>query len=306
MKLVNLKVASELTGVTEKTIRNWIDENKIKKYEDDSGKILVDKRAFLLQLPTVLTVFNQKGGVGKTSLSVLLGDYYEKKDQKILLVDFDQQGNLSQTYFGYDELKDSPSLYDYFENKTPISKIVKKYNENIDILPANIKLSRKDNYDIDDLDMMKKDFIPIFKKYNIVIIDCPPALNSFSKFGLMFANYVSIPVMPEPYSYDGLFEVLETINRLKKYIESFIDYFAIISIHEQRILKVQEIYVTEIKKELGDKLLENSIPNFVGIKERGFQKQNIFDFYSKQDKSVSRIESVLDEIDNIIFNKRGE
>jgi len=304
MDLLLLKEASKISRIPERTIRDWINDGSIKSYRNDDNIACVDRRELLSINPTVLTIFNQKGGCGKTSISVLLADYYEKRNRSVLLVDFDQQGNLTQTYFAYDELKDSLILYDYFEKKTPLPKIVKKYNDSIDILPANIKLSRKDNYDIDDLDAMRRDFNPIFKKYNIVIIDCPPSLNSFSKFGLILSNYIFIPVIPEPYNYDGLFEVMNTINRLQKFIEGFIDYKVIISAHEQRTLKIHENYIDLIRNDLKDRVAVQSIPNFVGVKERGFMKTNIFDMY-EHDKSLKKTEELLHEIDEFIYDKRG-
>jgi len=305
MGLLLVKDASVTSGIPERTIRDWMADDSIKSHKNDEGLACIDKRELLEKIPTALTIFNQKGGCGKTSLSVLLADYYEKREMKVLLVDLDQQGNLSQTYFAYDDLKDALSIYDYFEKKTPINKIVKKYNDYIDILPANIKLSRKDNYDIDDLDTMRKDFIPIFKKYSIIIIDCPPALNSFSKFGMILSNYILIPVIPEPYNYDGLFEVMNTLKRMQKFIEGYIDYKVVISAHEQRTLKIHEDYIGLIRNDIKDKVAIQSIPNFVGIKERSFQRTNIFDMY-KNDKSIQKIEHILQEIDEYIYDKRGE
>lgn len=304
LDLLPIKEASKISRVPDRTIRDWINDSTLQTYKNDDNVICVNRRELLSSIPTALTVFNQKGGCGKTSLSVLLADYYEKKKMKVLLVDFDQQGNLTQTYFAYDELRESLSLYDYFEKKTPLTKIIKTYNEYIDILPSNIKLSRKDNYDIDDLDTMRKDFTPVFKKYNIVIIDCPPSLNSFSKFGLILGNYVMIPVVPEPYNYDGLFEVMNTIKRLQKFIEGFIDYKVVISAHEQRIIKIHENYIELIRNDLNGKVAAQSIPNFVGIKERSFQKSNIFDLYDS-DKSVQKTMALLEELDTFIYDQRG-
>jgi len=304
MNLLMIKEASKVSRVPERTIRDWMSDGVLQTYKNDDNVACVERRQLLSVIPTVLTVFNQKGGCGKTSLSVLVADYYEKKNMKVLLVDFDQQGNLTQTYFAYDELKDSLSLYDYFENRTPLAKIIRSYNNTIDILPSNIKLSRFDKYDIDDLDAMRRDFAPIFKKYAMVIIDCPPSLNSFSKFGLILSNYVLIPVIPEPYNYDGLFEVMNTIKRLQKFIEGFIDYKVVISAHEQRTIRIHESYIELIRNEIGGKVAEQSIPNFVGIKERSFQKMNIFDLYDN-DKSMQKVTALLDELDTAIYDKRG-
>ena len=303
MKLINLKDASVFIDVTDRTIRNWIDEGRLKKYEDDNGNIMLDKQMLLRMKPSVITFFNQKGGCGKTTSSVILTDYFDKKNDKILLVDFDQQGNLSQTFFMYEELKDSLSLYDYFSNKTPLHKIIKSYNNNIDVLTSNIKLARTDTIDTSVLVKMKQDFITLFKKYNIVIIDCPPSLNSFSRFGVLLANFIFCPVIPEPYSYDGLDEVLTSITDLIEFNKDFIDYKAFISSHKQIKTLIRENYITLLRDELGGKLFNATVPEFVGIVERSMSKTNIFEMY-ENDKQINRVYELSQEMDNFIFDER--
>ncbi len=304
MKLINLKDAVSFLDVSDRTIRNWIDDGKIQKYEDEKGNLMFDKQALLRMKPTVITFFNQKGGCGKTTSSVILTDYFDKKNDKILLVDFDQQGNLSQTFFMYEELKDSLSLYDYFSNKTPLNKIIKKYNENIDVLTSNIKLARTDTIDTSVLVKMKQDFITLFKKYSIVIIDCPPSLNSFSRFGVLLANYIFCPVIPEPYSYDGLDEVLTSISDLVEFNKDFIDYKAFISSHKQIKTLIRENYISLLKNELGDKLFNATVPEFVGIVERSMSKTNIFAMY-ENDKQINRVYELSMEMDDYIFDGRA-
>ena len=107
-----------------------------------------------------------------------------------------------------------------------------------------------------------------------------------------------------PYNYDGLFEVMNTITRLQKFIEGFIDYKVVISAHEQRTLKIHENYIELIRDELKEKVAVQSIHNFVGIKERSFQKTNIFDMYHT-DKSIKKAEELLREIDEYIYDRRG-
>lgn len=305
MNLVTVTKAVKLTGISDSGIRNYLDNGTLTKYENEKGLLAVDKYELLKLIPTVITVFNQKGGCGKTSLSVLLSDYYEKKGFKTLLIDFDQQGNLSQTFFPYDDLRDGNNIYHYFHSNMPINKILRKYNDSVDIIPATIKLSRIGNLDVPELTEKCVDFQQIFKKYQIVIIDCPPAINSFSKFGLLLSNYVLIPVVPEAYDFDGLFEVMNSINLYKKFIEKFIDFRVIISRHDQRNTIVQETYSNKIRAELKNKVIEDSIPSFVGIKERATQiGGNIFNMYQSQNKSLKRIIGVLDGIHTSIYDER--
>lgn len=194
--MIPLKTACQISNLTDRTIRDWVADGKVVGGKDDlSGILHVDKESLLKALPTSICLYNQKGGVGKTTISVMLADYFDKKGVKILLIDLDQQANLSQSYFDYEDIRGSSTLYNYLEDKTPLTKCIKSYNENIDVLPADIRLSRKDNYDLDELDSLRADFLPVFKKYQVIIIDCPPSLSAMSKFGLLLSNYVFIPVI---------------------------------------------------------------------------------------------------------------
>lgn len=303
--LITIKTATELTGVADKTIRNWIEIGKLQKYEDEAGVSLIDKESFLKLVPTVVTIFNQKGGVGKTSTSVMLADYFSEKGVKTLLVDLDQQGNLSQTFFPYEEVKDGLTIYDYFYNKTSLLKIVKSYDENIDVLPADIKLARKDNISLEDMPDMKKDFLPLFKKYSIIIVDCPPALNSFSRFGIMLANYIISPVHPSAYSYDGAFEVLNTIDKfIPKFNGDCLDYRFMISKHHNRRMVIKDEYVEQYKNVFKEKLMKSTVPEFVGIEERAVSFRSIFKMYPDSEKMVLKIREMCEEIDELIYKNR--
>jgi chromosome partitioning protein len=303
--MIPIKTACHISNLTDRTIRDWITDGKIIGGKDDlTGILHVDKESLLKSLPTSICFYNQKGGVGKTTISVMMADYFDKKGVKTLLIDLDQQANLSQSYFDYDDIRGSSTLYNYLEDKTPLAKCIKTYNDNIDVLPADIRLSRKDNYDLDELDSIKADFIPIFRKYQIVIIDCPPSLSAMSKFGLLLSNYVFIPVIPEPYSFDGMFETLNNLKRMTKFCADFIDYRVIITNHEMRKLTLHENYVDMIKNDKKIRSAVQTIPNSVAMKERPLHKSNIFDMYGN-DKGVKKLETLLDELYNAIYIERG-
>ena len=305
---ITIKEASEFIDVSERTIFYWIDEGKIKKYEED-GRTLLDKEDVLKQKPTVITLFNQKGGVAKTSLTYLLADYFDyRNDLKILICDFDQQANLTQCFIKYEELYNDEgnirlySLYDYFVNRTPLNKIVFEYNKNIDILPADIKMATIENIDSKILEMKEaNEFNSLFKKYNIIIIDCPPALNTFSRFGLILSNYVFCPVQLEPSAYRGLSAALDSILMYKS-ASRFIDFKIIINEHTRRAV-IKEIYREKYQTELKEKLLDFTLPEFVGIVERAEIFDNLF-HKNEGTKSLNRIKDMMDSIYNFIYLER--
>lgn len=305
-KLITISEAVKVSGIPDSTIRDKIKEGILNKYENENSKMCVQKRELLSIIPTVLTIFNQKGGCGKTSLSVLLADYYEKKKIKTLLIDLDEQSSLSKTFLTYEQLKSDVTLYNFFEYSTPLSKIVRKKTEHLDIIPSDIKLTRKGNYDTTDLGPFTQEFYSVFKKYQIVIADCPPGMNAFSRFGLLLANYVLLPFIPEPYNYDGLLEAQSTVNLLKDYLKYLIDYKIVISMQEQRKLNIQDRYIKLVRTEIGDKITKNAVPNFTGIKERGESFLNIFDMFTEDEKGLNKTQTLLNEIDKFIYDERGE
>ncbi len=307
--LLTIKEAVDLTELAESTIRHWLDEGKIDKQQDNKGKTLISKREILMQIPTVLTLFNHKGGCGKTTLSILLADYFALKGYKVIVVDLDPQSNTTQVFFSFEEMNQMQlTLYDFLENKTPLKKIVKskKYKQDrvVDIIPSNLDCASKDATDTSQLVQYKDDFYPIFKKYNIVIIDCPPALNAFSRLGILLANYIFCPVQAEPFSYKGLGNVIRFIKAMEPFNKDFINYKAVISKHSKRKSVIKEDYVEKYYQELNENIFKGSIPDFTGFIERGISFENIFDMY-KGNESVLRIKELMSEIDSFIYEGRG-
>lgn len=304
--MVNLSVTqtSKILDTPEVTIRRWCRDGKLGSLKNNEGNYIIPKREVVRQFPNVICVFNQKGGPGKTSTSITLADYYDKKEYKTLIVDLDPQMNTSKTFFSYTELKDSKNLYNFFENKTPVNKLIMKYNNNIDIIPSSAELiSKKKDYDIDVLDIFIEEFYETFKKYDIVILDCCPDVNSLSKLGLLSATHVVIPFVPEPFNYDGVKDAIVTVNQVRRYSKRFVALKVIINAHEQRTMKIHEEYISMAKVELKDYLIPGSIPNFVGIKERALT-MNLFDQYPKTNSSIIKIKKLLDIIDKEIFEER--
>ncbi len=310
-KLLTVKQAAKLINIPEQTIRVWIEEKKLKEYRNDANYTCISQKELLNSIPIKVCLYNKKGGSGKTTTSKLIADFYEKQNKRILLIDLDPQANLTYSYFRYDDIVQNngiekvyknKTLYDYFERHTALNSIIMQYNENIHLLPADIKLDSKIYIDSLELDSIKQDFIPIMKKYQIIIIDVPPSFNALSRLGMLLANYILCPIIAEKFAYDGLDEAIEAIKLIIKHNSDFIDYKVFLSKHEYTKTAIREHIENRFRKELKDKFLINYIPNFIHIVESQYKRENIF---NTNNKNIDKIKLFMEELDNIFYNQRG-
>lgn len=300
---ISVSEACKLTGLTQSAIQKWISDKKLLKVSKKNNQNILNKREVLLQQPTVISLFNRKGGVGKTTVSSILADYYHAKDLNILLLDLDPQENLSKTFLDYDALEHNLTFYDFMQRNTPITKLIHKVNEHIDLIRSSEDMGDLIGVDLTYWDNKKDSLRTLFKKYQIIIIDCPPALDAFSRLGLVLANYILIPLIPEPYSADGFIKAVNTVKQMSDHNRGLIDFRTFISKHELRRAVIREEVETDLREALAEKMLKNAVPNFVGLVERYETKENIFSMY-KNGKQIENLQNFCDEIDNFLFEER--
>ena len=167
----------------------------------------------------IISIFNQKGGVGKTTTSINLSAGLGKLGKKILLIDLDPQGN-STSGLGIEKSGVSHLIYDVLAMDIPIQDAI--YNttsENVNIIPSNnelagleIELARVGDWE----EILKDKLIDIKEDYDFIFIDCPPSLGILSVIGLIASDSVIIPIQCEYYALEGVSQLFDTIELVKR------------------------------------------------------------------------------------------
>ena len=171
----------------------------------------------------IIAIANQKGGVGKTTTAVNLAASLAKSRKKVLLIDLDPQTNAT-TSLGFSRNDYEYNIYHVLIGIKRVNDVILKSKfKNLDLLPANIGLVgvEKEFYDSRKKDrelLLKKALKPIKSKYDYILIDSPPALGPITINALGAADSVIIPIQCEFFALEGLAQLLNTINLLKKSI----------------------------------------------------------------------------------------
>lgn len=164
----------------------------------------------------IISIVNQKGGVGKTTTAINLGASLANFNRSVLLIDLDSQGNSSRG-LGIDISLLNKTVLDALIGRCSINQAIKKtIFSNIDIIPSNIKLSNLEGEaktrNLDILHLLSTKIKDIKHKYDYILIDCPPNLGTLSLNALIASDSALIPVQCEYFAMEGLAQVLSSIN----------------------------------------------------------------------------------------------
>ena len=165
----------------------------------------------------VFVFVNQKGGVGKTTSAINIGAYIAKAGKKVLLVDFDSQGNMSS---GVGVSKDKPTVYELIAGTAPASQAIKHsavpgldaISASIDLSGAAIELVDQENREF----FLKNALDPLRPLYDYILIDCPPSLGILTLNGLAAADAVLVPMQCEYFALEGITLLLQTVKRFSR------------------------------------------------------------------------------------------
>jgi len=241
----------------------------------------------------VIAIFNQKGGVGKTTTSINLAAGLGKLGKKVLLIDIDPQGN-SSSGLGIDKNDAEVIIYDILSNEASIVEgIYDTSAENVKIIPSNnqlagleIELARKEGWET-----VLKDIIGEIKgEFDFIFIDCPPSLGILSVIGLIASDSVIIPIQCEYYALEGVSQLFQTIELVKKSYNSGLEVEGVVlSMFDGRTnLSIQ--VVEEVKAFFKGKVYTSIIPRNVRLAEAPSYGLSIMDYDNKSKGADSYME----------------
>ena len=248
----------------------------------------------------VICITNQKGGVGKTTTAVNLGFFLAKDKKRVLIVDFDPQGNATSG-LGVEKGNLPATMTEVILGQVPITQVIvaTKY-KNLDIAPTTPQLA---NAEV-ELTKLNKKFVQlkaalsaVARAYDYIIIDSPPSLSLLTVNGMIAANYLLLPVQTEFYALEGVAQLLESMKLVKKAMNPDLKLLGVVATMYDKRTTLSVQVLEEIKKYFKDKVFETAIPRNVRVAEAPSHGTPVgsYDKFSKGAKAYKELAKEVEQ-----------
>lgn len=216
----------------------------------------------------IIAITNQKGGVGKTTTAVNSAYYLAKAGKSVLLVDFDPQGNATSG-LGVDKYSLERTVIDLVEQKAPLDDcVVQTKHKNLFLVATTPQLANTEA----ELAKAQHRFTRLkaalqSNTYDFVIIDCPPSLSLLTVNGLIAADFILLPVQAEFYALEGLSQLLETMQLVRKGLNAKLELLGVaVTMMDSRTTLSNQVFA-EVKKHFPGKVFDTVIPRNIRLAE---------------------------------------
>lgn len=230
----------------------------------------------------IIAISNQKGGVGKTTTSINLAAGLGYLGKKVLLVDFDPQGNATQGV-GAKAKGNKLSVYNMLMEEYEVKDVVQSLQTPpLDIVPASISLAGADlqmvKYETGKEELLKNKLDKVRDQYDFIIIDCPPSLGLLNTNALTAADSVLIPIQCEYYALEGVMQLLLTIRLVQQLFNKDLEIEGVVltmfDVRTKLSLEVQQ----EVIKHFKEKVYKNYVPRNIRLTEAPSRGMSIFEY----------------------------
>ncbi|MBL4930495.1 ParA family protein [Clostridium paridis] len=218
-----------------------------------------------------ICVFNQKGGVGKTTTNINLCAYLAMEGYKILAIDIDPQGNTTSG-IGIDKRTLENSMYDVLTSDTSLNDVIIQCNlvENLYIAPSTMELAGAEVEIITKSDREKillNKINDLEMDFDFIFIDCPPSLGTLTINALVASDTVYIPIQCEFYALEGVGQLINTVQLVKKALNKKLDVEGVVMTMFDARTNLSIEVQKEVEKYFGDKVYNTTIPRNIRLAE---------------------------------------
>ena len=223
---------------------------------------------------SIISVINQKGGVGKTTTTINLATALAKKGKKILIIDLDPQGNAT-TGLGKSNNDEEKSVYNILIGKISAENAIQESGvKGLDLIGSNVNLSGLEVETANDAnrafllkEILKKENNSLFNNYENIFVDCPPSLSLLTVMSLVSADELLIPLQTEFFALEGITQLVKTIDRIKANLNPKLSIRGILLTMFDKRNKLSSQVDNEARKHFKDKVYKTVIPRNVRLSE---------------------------------------
>lgn len=246
----------------------------------------------------IISIINQKGGVGKSTTAVNLAAALNTKGKKVLLVDFDPQGN-STSGFGIEKEELEQCVYDALIHNVAAEDLIHETDcEKVFVIPATIQLAGAEIELVSAMareTRLKELLAPVKDEFDYIFIDCPPSLGLLTINALAAADSVLIPIQCEYYALEGVTKLLESMRMVKERINPGLDVFGVLmTMYDSRTSLANQV-VDEVRAYFGEKVFETLVPRTVKISEAPSFGMPVIE-YAPNNKGAIAYVNLADEV----------